>query len=101
MISFLIILAILVAVIYILFRQPTLGKAPSGDRLERIMKSQHYKNKEFQNLSFTPTFAERTSGTKVMFNFIFDKKLNLTPVQDFRFTKTDLKKLNPTENVYP
>ncbi|MGS0748371.1 MBL fold metallo-hydrolase [Halpernia sp. GG3] len=100
MILFLIILAIIFTVICIFLHQPTFGKAPSGKRLERIKKSQHYKNGAFDNLSFTPQLTEGYSMTKVMFNFIFGKKENVKPKQKFKFTKTDLKNLNPTENVY-
>ena len=100
MILFLIILAILFTAIYIFLHQPTFGKAPSGKRLERIMKSPHYKNKAFQNLSFTPAFAEEASVPKVLFNFMFGKKPNLKPEGEFKFTKTDLKSLDPSENVY-
>jgi L-ascorbate metabolism protein UlaG (beta-lactamase superfamily) len=96
----LIIFAILIASIYIFLQQPTFGKAPSGERLERIKKSPHYKKGAFNNLSFTPQIAEGHSMPKVMFNFIFGKKENLKPSQKFKFNKTDLKNLKPTENVY-
>ncbi|SFI05647.1 MBL fold metallo-hydrolase [Halpernia frigidisoli] len=95
-----IILAILIASIYIFLQQPTFGKAPSGERLERMKKSPNYKNGGFNNLSFTPQFAEDVSVPKVMFNFFFGKKLNLKPSKAFNFSKTDLKNLNPAENVY-
>ena len=95
-----IILAIIATAIYIFLQQPTFGKAPSGKRLERIKKSPHYKDEAFQNLSFTPQLAEGHSMPKVMFDFIFGKKENVKPKQEFNFTKTDLKNLNSSENIY-
>jgi L-ascorbate metabolism protein UlaG (beta-lactamase superfamily) len=100
MIITLIILAILVISACIFLQHPQFGKAPSGERLERIKKSPHYKNKAFDNLSFTPQLAEGESMPKVMFNFIFGKKPSLKPKHDFKFSKTDLKNLNPSENCY-
>ena len=76
------------------------GKMTSGKRLERILKSPHYKDGKFQNLNPTPQLAEDTSMPKVLFNFFFSKVENATPKKKFHFTKTDLKNLNPTENFY-
>ena len=100
MIAILIIIALLVAAVFIFMQQPQFGKAPSGKRLERIQKSPYYKNGAFDNISFTPQLAEDTSMPKVMFRFLFGKNEHAKPLQKFNFTKSDLKNLSPTENVY-
>ena len=85
---------------YIFMQGKQFGKTPSGKRLERILKSPHYKDGKFQNLNPTPQLAEDTSMPKVLFNFFFSKVENATPKKKFHFTKTDLKNLNPKENFY-
>jgi hypothetical protein len=40
------------------------GKQPSGKRLERILKSPHYKDGKFQNLNPTPQLAEEPQCQK-------------------------------------
>lgn len=91
---------IFAAALFIFLQQPSFGKAPTGKRLERILKSPHYKKNKFENIEPTPQFAEGTSMPKVMLRFLFGKNGNLRPVQKFNFTKTDLKKLDPKENIY-
>ena len=85
---------------YFIMKQQKFGKAPSGQRLERVLKSPHYKNGRFYNLNLTPQLAEDTSMPEVMFRFLFGKTPNKTPQNAFHFEKTDLKKLNPNENFY-
>jgi len=95
-----IVIVALVAATYFFMQQPQFGKAPSGKRLERIQKSPHYKDGKFQNLNVTPEFAEGVTFWGVMYRFIFGKTERTHPEKAFHFTKTDLKKLNPEENVY-
>lgn len=100
MIVFLLLLGLLAAAVFLFLQQPQFGKAPSGQRLERIKKSPHYHKNKFDNLSFTPQLAENASMPGVIFRFLFEKSKNLTPKQAFNFKKTDLKNLDPTENIY-
>lgn len=100
MITLLIIAALFAVAVFIFMQQPQFGKAPSGKRLERIQKSPYYKNGAFDNVSFTPQLAEDASMTKVMFRFLFGKNGHAKPQQNFKFTKTNLKNLNPNQNIY-
>ena len=100
MITLLIIAALFAVAVFIFMQQPQFGKAPSGERLERIQKSPYYKKGQFDNLSFTPQLAEDASMTKVMFRFLFGKNGHAKPQQNFKFTKTNLKNLNPNQNIY-
>lgn len=85
---------------FCIMKQKKFGKAPSGKRLERILKSPNYKNGKFHNLNFTPQFAEGSSVPEVMFRFIFGKSKNNIPKTEFKFEKTDLKSLDPKDNIY-
>ena len=98
--SLLILIVVIAAATYIFMLQPQFGKAPSGKRLERIQKSPHYKNGKFENLSFTPEFAEGVTFSGVFYRFLFGKTERTIPEKAFHFTKTDLKNLDPNENVY-
>lgn len=81
-------------------KQAKFGKKPSGKRLERIKKSPHYKNGSFNNINFTPQLAEDTSMPKLLWKFLFGKKVQVQPSAAFNFAKTDLKNLDPNENLY-
>lgn len=85
---------------FFIMKQKKFGKQPYGARLERILKSPHYKNGRFDNLSKTPQLAEDTSMPEVLFRFMFGKSKNKFPEKAFHFTKTDLNNLDPNENVY-
>lgn len=100
MIIFFIIIAVLVAVTYLFMKQEKFGKLPSGKRLERIKNSPNYKDGNFKNINPTPQLAEDTSMPKVMFRFLFGKTENKIPKKAFHFEKTNLKNLNPNENIY-
>lgn len=93
-------LVLLAAGTSLFLMQSQFGKAPSGKRLERILRSPHYKNDRFDNLNKTPQFAEDTSMPEVMFRLFFGKKENTRPARPFSFTKTDLKALRRDENVF-
>lgn len=96
----LILAAVFLAAVFIFIHQPQFGDAPTGKRLERIRKSPHYRDGKFQNLSPTPQLAEGSSFAGVMMRFLFGKVPNAQPAAAYHFTKTDLKTLDPSENVY-
>ena len=98
--AFIILAASISAAVFVFLQQPKFGKQPSGKRLERIQKSPHYKDGKFQNLSPTPNLAEDASIPGMMYRFFFQKQQKTAPAQTFHFEKTDLKNLNPNENIY-
>lgn len=79
--------------------QPQFGKAPSGERLERIKKSPRYKDGKFQNTHFTPTLTEGYSMLGVLYRQLFEKAPNKTPSRPIPSVKTDLKHLNPSDAI--
>lgn len=99
LIAFILLILTGVLGIYLFMQQPQFGKAPSGERLDRIKKSKNYKDEAFQNLSKTPQLAEGYTMTGVLWDFLFTKYPDVYPAESIPFVKTDLKNLNPSENV--
>jgi hypothetical protein len=94
-----IIISILTAIVIIFLMHPKFGKLPAGKRLERIKNSKHYRDGQFQNLSFTPPFTEGHTMFKVMKKFLFGKKERSRPNGVIPSQKTDLHTLHPNENI--
>ena len=83
----------------IIINQAKFGQSPKGERLERIKKSPNYSNGEFKNLSETAVMTSDKSSFGVMWDFMFSKKVNVTPKNIIPTIKTNLKNLGPDENV--
>ncbi len=99
MIILLSIIIILGVAIFLFMQQSKFGKAPSGDRLEKIKASAHYKDGTFENLSYTPTLTGDGSYAKALWEFLFVKKERLRPVDSIPSVKTDLLHLDINANV--
>lgn len=95
----LIVCAVLAAGIVIFMRQPPFGKAPIGQRLERIEKSPNYKNGRFQNIEDTPDLAEGANMLTVLWSFLFNKTPRQVPVDSIPNVKTDLHQLEADTDV--
>lgn len=93
-------LTVLLSLVTIIFlQQPQFGQAASGERLERIKKSKHYRDGAFNNLTYTPTLTEGYSMTGVMYDFLFKKNPRQKPEKAIPSVKTDLKDLPADSNV--
>ncbi|MBP5244819.1 MAG: MBL fold metallo-hydrolase, partial [Succinivibrio sp.] len=80
------------------FNSPQFGRAPSGQRLERIMKSPNFKDGVFQNRE--PIVNHFEDGLLVSFyKFIFEKRDDLRPRQSIPHVKTDLKSLEKNRDL--
>lgn len=100
------ILGIIVAIIFLVgiagwlfVSQPSFGRTPQGERLERIKKSPHYKDGEFRNLHNTILMTARRGRMGAMWDFIFKKHEGLRPEKEIPVVKTDLKNLDKNENL--
>ncbi len=95
-------IAVLIILMYLLITgQEVFGAEAKGERLKRMQQSEHYKNKQFQNLSVTPSLAEGYSMPKVMFDFFFRKKDPLLkPLKRIPAVHTDLKNLPKDQDVF-
>jgi L-ascorbate metabolism protein UlaG (beta-lactamase superfamily) len=76
----------------------SLGKNPSGKRLERIKQSPNYKNNAFQNLSHTDQLSKDTSYAKIMKDSM-KKSKRVEPTEGLPFVKTDLENIHSEEPV--
>ena len=96
MIILLSLLFILCIAIFAFIQHPKFGKRPSGERLEKIEQSAHYKNGEFQNLEKTTVIVEGVSFFEVFKKFLFvdNKPKVLIPS-----IKTDLFKLDKSKDI--
>jgi L-ascorbate metabolism protein UlaG (beta-lactamase superfamily) len=74
--------------------QTKFGKAPSGQRIERIRKSLNYKDGSFQNLSQTPVMAEDARIFSVMKDGVFNRSKRNVPVGILPSVRTNLKTLD-------
>jgi len=99
MITIFTLVALLVIATVIYVQQATFGKYPSGVRLEKIKKSAHYKNGQFQNISHTPEITEGYSYYEVIKTFLFNKNSRKSPTDFIPSIKTDLLRLPLDENV--
>lgn len=92
-------IAILVLIVFLYMKQPQFGKAPAGARMEKLKKSPNYRDGAFQNLNNTPSLKEGVSYYTVFKDFFFGQSKRVAPAMVLPSEKTDLKKLNPNENL--
>lgn len=91
----------LIILYFIITGQQAFGAEPKGARLQRIQQSGLYKDKQFQNLSPTPSIAEGYSMAKVMYDFFFAKKNPLLkPLNSIPSVHTNLKSLSRNVDVF-
>ncbi len=99
MLTILTVCALLIAALLVFVNFPKFGKTPSGQRLERIRKSPHYRDGAFQNLHDTPSLSEGASYFGVLKEFIFADKIRVKPTDTLPSVKTNLRQFKPSENV--
>ncbi len=92
-----IVFAVLGAV-YLYMHLPMFGRLPQGERLARIQKMPNYKDGEFHNFRSTPVLVKK-GLISIWFNFLFRNQKNLKPPKALPSIKTDLKNLDPKEDV--
>jgi L-ascorbate metabolism protein UlaG (beta-lactamase superfamily) len=89
MITLISIALLITLVIFAGLQLPSIGKIPSGERLERIKKSRNYKDGKFQNLTVTPDLAEGESYFSLI-PYMLKSRENLSPSENIPSVKTDL-----------
>ena len=93
------IIAIITISAYGFMRLPQFGKLPSGERFERIKQSPNYKDGKFQNISPT-TFLTNLSFQKMVKEMTKRTDKRTKPTHQIPSVNTDLKALNPNENIF-
>lgn len=83
----------------VFLNQPSFGKLPSGERLERIRRSPNFRDGEFQNLVPSPTMTSKKSKWQAMKDFLFADKTGVEPTEPIKAYKTDLKHLPQDKNL--
>ena len=73
------IVAVAVIVGFVFVNQPSFGRAPQGERLERIKKSPHYKDGEFRNLHSTMMMTSQKGRLGAFWGFLFKQETDLRP----------------------
>lgn len=76
-----------------------LGKKPSGERYDKILKSPHYRDGAFRNLEETPMMTTDRSMVSSLWEFLTRKVPHAQPEKALPSQKTDLLKLDTRENV--
>lgn len=97
MIVFLAVAALLVAAIALFMNRPEFGRAPRGERLERIWRSPNYRDGAFRNRHATPQLTSGKGWWATMYDFLFERKERNRPDHALPAVKTDLKALDPWE----
>ncbi len=95
------IILILVAGYFLVINMKAFGAVPKGKRLERIRKSKLYRDKQFQNISYTPSLAEGHKMSKVTYDFFLGKKDPLLkPLKEIPSVHTDLRRIDKSRDVF-
>lgn len=78
--------------------QPSFGRLPRGERLERVKRSPQYRDGKFHNQHPTALMTSGKGRIRAMGEFLFSKKDRLYPEQPIPAIRTDLKTLSPDED---
>ncbi|TDB65783.1 MBL fold metallo-hydrolase, partial [Arundinibacter roseus] len=92
MVYFILFLVLSGAGIWLFMQQAVFGAEPEGTRLERIKKSQNYREGSFKNQSFTPDLAEGVTYWDILKAYLA-KSVDREPTQALPSVKTNLKTL--------
>lgn len=65
----LVVIAVIVAGVLVFVNQPSFGRLPRGERLERIKRSPHYRDGQFQNLHETVMITSDNGRVGAMIDF--------------------------------
>lgn len=84
---------VLAAIVIAFINQPSFGRLPRGERLERIKRSPNYRDGEFKNLHPTVLMTSQANRVQAMWSFLFGEKTGIVPENPVPVIKTDLKNL--------
>lgn len=93
------ILVLLGGTVIAILNHPSFGRAPRGERLERIKRSPNYRDGKFRNEHPTPTTTMEKGALLSMWDFLFGERPDLKPENNLPVIKTDLHHLDRTEEA--
>ena len=79
--------------------QPSFGRNPSGDRLERIRRSPNYRDGMFRNQMSTPVMTNKKSRWQALWEFVFADRKGFRPETALPVVQTDCRQLPDTGNL--
>lgn len=85
--------------IVLFINQPSFGRLPRGQRLERIRQSPNYREGKFQNLHPTEQITSNRPKGLMMLDFLFRKIEGLRPESKLPAVKTDLGQFSREEEL--
>ena len=93
-------IVVVMAIVGIVFvNQPSFGRIPRGERLARIERSPNYRDGAFRNIHETPLMTSDKGRLQGLLDFVFKDKTGLQPDTALTVVKTDLRQINPEEDV--
>ena len=93
-------IVVVMAIVGIVFvNQPSFGRIPRGERLARIERSPNYRDGAFRNIHETPLMTSDKGRLRGLLDFVFKDKTGLQPDTALTVVKTDLRQINPEEDV--
>ncbi len=92
-----IIVACVATVLFI--NQPSFGRLPQGERLERIKQSPNFHNGQFHNLQPTQMMTSKHSRWEAMLRFLTDKPQRTIPDKPIDAVKIDMRSLPTDSNL--
>jgi L-ascorbate metabolism protein UlaG (beta-lactamase superfamily) len=81
-------------------RLPKFGALPSGERLERVQRSPHYRDGRFQNIHPTRMASDSDDDNSASLFKFFLRKGRITPKEALPSVKSDLTKLEDGQLVW-
>lgn len=97
-IIFSVLLILVVAVGMLLWLHPAFGRAPRGERLERISASPNYRKGQFHNLEKTPEVTSDKGILRALWDALFDSPNDKVPSSPVKAMKTNIGALPLTDN---
>jgi len=93
------IVIVLVLAVIIFVNQPSFGRTPRGERLERVKASPHYHDGKFFNEYPTPTQPEDKSFLAAVWEYIITPHPNATPKESVPAIKSNLHALSDANQM--
>ena len=90
---------LLTAATLIYMRLPKFGGTPTGERLERMKNSPHYRDGKFHNLEFTPDLTEGYTMRGILYEQFFKHFPRRRPEDSIPSVKTDLRRLPADRDI--
>lgn len=84
---------------FVLSQTASLGGNSKGERLERIKKSQNYRDGKFQNIHYTPVMPEGYTMAGGIYKVFFGNNPRKFPTDTIPSVKIDLKNIQIDRNV--